>query len=423
MTSDHDMHFALLGDHPDGLEIARVLVASARHTLTVYQGPPVGAEFLRRWGLSFRTVADLEEVLADPEIEAVIVAGSIAERPAQLRRALQSERHVLCVHPSDETPEIAYEAAMIQGDTRAILLPLMPHALHPAVGRLGDLARQESALGTFRLLEMEWSSSESIPVQEDPASHKLALPGWDMLRSVAGEIAEVSGFAWSEELSASDVVLLAGSFIEGGLFRATLLPGQHESYLRLTAVGSYSRAELLFTSGWPGPAQLRWQDENGTPHEEAWDAWNPWPPLVEEFEQALASRNATTGRQDIGQDKGLLGWQTAVRALELDDAVRRSVQRRRVSVLEYPEATEEAGFKGTMTLVGCATLWAILVLLILSRWFSWLGWIIIPVLVLFLGVQVLRWLVPAPTSEEQRREDGASESMPQRNQLGSKERT
>jgi len=94
-----------------------------------------------------------------------------------------------------------------------------------------------------------------------------------------------------------------------------------------------------------------------------------------------------------------------------------------VSVLEYPEATEEAGFKGTMTLVGCATLWAILVLLILSRWFSWLGWIIIPVLVLFLGVQVLRWLVPAPTSEEQRREDGASESVPQGNQLGSKERT
>jgi predicted dehydrogenase len=418
------MHFALLGDHPDGLEMARALVASARHTLAVYHGPPVGAEFLRRWGLSFKTVADLEEVLADPEIEAVIVAGSIAERPGQLRRALQSERHVLCVHPSDETPEIAYEAAMIQGDTRSILLPLMPHALHPAVGRLGNLARQESVLGAFRLLDVEWASSESILIQEDPASYKLALPGWDMLRYVAGEIAEVSGFAWSEELSAGDAVLLAGSFIEGGIFRITLLPGQHESYLRLTAIGGYSRAELLFASGWPGPAQLHWQDENGTPHEETWDAWNPWPPLVEEFEEALASRNtATTSRHDIAKDKGLLSWQTAVRALELDDAARRSVQRRRVSVLEYPEATEEAGFKGTMTLVGCATLWAILVLLILSRWFPWLGWLIIPVLVLFLGVQVLRWLVPAPTSEELRGQDSTSESVSQRNELESKERT
>src|SRR5437868_14564450 len=101
------MRFALLGDHPDGLEMARALVTPARHALAGCHGPPVGAEVLRRWGLSFKTVADLEEVLADPEIEAGIVAGSIAERPAQLRRALQSERHVLCVHPPDNTREIA----------------------------------------------------------------------------------------------------------------------------------------------------------------------------------------------------------------------------------------------------------------------------------------------------------------------------
>ena len=30
----------------------------------------------------------------------------------------------------------------------------------------------------------------------------------------------------------------------------------------------------------------------------------------------------------------------------MDDAVRRSVERRRISTLEYPEASEEAGFKG-----------------------------------------------------------------------------
>ena len=52
-----------------------------------------------------RRVSDLEEVLADPAIEAVIVAGAPAVRPAQLRRALQSERHVLCVHPADDSPE------------------------------------------------------------------------------------------------------------------------------------------------------------------------------------------------------------------------------------------------------------------------------------------------------------------------------
>jgi hypothetical protein len=46
-----------------------------------------------------------------------------------------------------------------------------------------------------------------------------------------------------------------------------------------------------------------------------------------------------------------------------------------------------------MTLVGCSVLWGSLVLLILSRWVPWLGWVIVPLLVLFLALQLLRWVV------------------------------
>ena len=88
-----------------------------------------------------------------------------------------------------------------------------------------------------------------------------------------------------------------------------------------------------------------------------------------------------------------------MRCLELDDAARRSVERRRASALEYPEATEETGFKGTMTLAGCGLLWAVLLLLIGSAWLPWLGWLIIPVLAGFLGLQMLRWVVPAKKPE------------------------
>ena len=87
-------------------------------------------------------------------------------------------------------------------------------------------------------------------------------------------------------------------------------------------------------------------------------------------------------------------WQDAIRCLELDDAARRSVQRRRASTLEYPEATEEVGFKGTMTLVGCGLLWLVLLLAILSYWVPYLGWLIAPVLVFFLALQLLRWVIP-----------------------------
>src|SRR5262249_37900896 len=83
----------------------------------------------------------VEEILADPRIDAVIVAGPPADRPAQLRRALQSERHVLCVHPADQNPDTAYEAAMIQADTKQVVFPMLPEALHPGFHRLVNWIR------------------------------------------------------------------------------------------------------------------------------------------------------------------------------------------------------------------------------------------------------------------------------------------
>ena len=80
------MLFALLGNHPDGLEMACALVESGRHQLLAYSGPPVAEEYLRRWGPAVKRVGDLEEILADPAVEAVVVAGRPATRPAQLRR-------------------------------------------------------------------------------------------------------------------------------------------------------------------------------------------------------------------------------------------------------------------------------------------------------------------------------------------------
>jgi hypothetical protein len=88
-----------------------------------------------------------------------------------------------------------------------------------------------------------------------------------------------------------------------------------------------------------------------------------------------------------------LTWQDAIRCAELDDAARRSVERRRAGTLEYPEATEEATFKGTMTLVGCGMLWLMVVLLVLSRWYPALLVVIVLMLVIFLALQLLRLIV------------------------------
>lgn len=359
------MRFALLGDHPDGLAMVAALIATGRHTVSAH-----GA------------ADDAEEVLADPAVEAVIVAGRPDARPAQLRRALQSERHVLCVYPPDATPEIAYETDMMRQDSGRVLLPLLPGASHPAIRRLADFIRVggkgtdvAAPVGDLRLLEM-------VQIAVGPADGKPTFPGWELLRGLGGEIAELSAFAAGEHASSGEPMLIAGRFERGGLFQITFLPAGPETEERLTVIGDLGRAELVFPVGGRGPAFLDWRDETGDLREESWDAWDPWPALVGRFEAAVAGA------------PGSPSWLDAVRGLELDDAARRGVERRRSSVLEYQEASEEVGFKGTMTLVGCGLIWFVLFLLLLSYWYPPIRWLIAGLLIVFLGLQFLRYLIP-----------------------------
>src|SRR5262249_3586494 len=159
----------------------------------------------RRWGPNARRLHDLEDLLADPAVEAVIVAGTPSNRPAQLRRAVQSERHVLCVYPPDDTPDIAYEAALIQNDTGRVLLPLLPESLHPGVVRLAQLVRSGTRpLVEVRLIEVERWATDQVLLDTGSGGHRPAFPGWDVLRALGGEVAEVSALAPREELTAEE---------------------------------------------------------------------------------------------------------------------------------------------------------------------------------------------------------------------------
>src|SRR5262249_48829892 len=145
--------------------------------------------------------------------------------------------------------------------------------------------------------------------------HRPGFPGWDVLRALGGEVAEVSALAPHEELTVEQPVLLSGRFERGLLFQSALVPYQGEARWRVVVVGSHGRAELLFPVGPRGPAFLSWRDPDGESHEEAWEAWDPWAALVALFEAAVSGETRPAARAP-------LSWQDAVRSLELDDAAR-----------------------------------------------------------------------------------------------------
>jgi predicted dehydrogenase len=366
------MHFALLGNHHDGVAMAAALIAPGRFDLAAFTSP-LDESFLKSAGRAARRCHDLEDVLSDPKVELVIVAGVPANRPAQLRRALQAERHVLVVHPADRTPEVAYEASMIQKDTGCFLLPLLPDGLHPAVARLRDLLDPQqpadaTVLGHLVLIEMIRPAPGEAQSADPLGARKPALPGWEVFRALGGEIAEVSAFAAREDVSASETVLVSGRFEHGGLLQLTLTPGTEGC--RLVIHGARAHADLDLPQGWRGPAFLSYSDKNGA-REEMWPSWDPWAEVCNQVQALLTPRSnapnspvtAPTGAWPERQPQRL-SWEDEIRCLELDDAARRSVERRRSSVLEYQEASEDVGFKGTMTLVGCGLMWVLLGMLL-----------------------------------------------------------
>ena len=350
------MRFALLGNHPDGLAMAQALAAAGNPLVAVCdRSPPDFAAMARSY-------SDLEDLLADPAVEAVVVAGPLGKRFEQLRRVIQSERAAYCVHPCDEKLDRAYEAAWMQSEAKHPLTPLLPDALHPAYARLAEILRES---GGVTLLKWEGGVGQTDAV---------AFRGWDVLRKIGGEIVEVSGFAPTEEGNPADPLLFHGKFEKGGLIQATLLPGT-DAGQRINAIGPAETVELVGPDE-GGAVRLLRVRRNGDMAEEKWDRWDRWAALVAQPERVT--------------------WQDAVRAMELDDALRRSVAKRKSSDLEYGDVSQDAAGKGTLTLIGCGMVWLIPVLLVMSIWVPQAGWAIIPMLLGFFVLVGLRWLGRKP---------------------------
>jgi hypothetical protein len=380
------MRFAILGDHAEGWAVGRALAATGRHELFVYQGE-TPLENAQQLSPGVRRQSDLEEILADSQVDAVIVATTFLKRLDVLRRVLQSERSALCVHPVDRKPDGGHEINLLQGDLHQVVLPILPDAEGPAMADFQQSVADLPPDGRRRMLiDVEISGIGDILITGD-GDEQPTFPGWTLLRRLGGEIAEVEALADGEVIVAGEPVMVQGRFAEGGLFRVFYQSGAADERTDvLIRCGTAMSLRPTRERGEAPPSLARRAQVHGD-----------YAAIAERFEKAVAELprlpRSTPGAGRTVTDPRALNWMDEVRALELDDAARRSVERRRASTLDFQEASEEVGFKGTMTLVGCGLLWVVLLLLILSVWFPKLGWLILPVIGAFLALQFLGQIV------------------------------
>src|SRR5882757_4871249 len=89
------MRFALFGEEPAGLAVARAVAAHAEHELTHQVGRPQSRPGLVAFDPRVRYYPTWEELLADPAVDAVIVTGRGEETEQAVRQLVHSGKAVL----------------------------------------------------------------------------------------------------------------------------------------------------------------------------------------------------------------------------------------------------------------------------------------------------------------------------------------
>ena len=86
-----------------------------------------------------RTTTDFEELLADPELDAVVIATPVVTHYELAKQALAADKHVFVEKPQAQTSAEAEELLGLAQESGLVLMPGYLLLYHPAVERLKEL--------------------------------------------------------------------------------------------------------------------------------------------------------------------------------------------------------------------------------------------------------------------------------------------
>jgi predicted dehydrogenase len=211
---------------------------------------PEAAEFAAQYGMAFS--ADLETALADPEVEAVILATPHALHEAQIEASVAAGKHVFCEKPLALTKAGAEKAVRLCADAGLVLGMGHERRFEPPIAEILDLAR-EDGLGRILQIEANFSHDKflSLPAENWRLKAEQAPAGGMTATGI-----HLTDLAVKLMGPASDVRVscenLASSIPQGDTMSAHVrFQGGGSAYVSATLATPFvSRFAVFGTKGW-----------------------------------------------------------------------------------------------------------------------------------------------------------------------------
>lgn len=388
------MKFGLLGIDD---QVAGVLRAALARGDEITIGCDLAADAAATAGLPLPAMtreASWESLLDATGCDVVLVGGDgwNPGRADAVRKLVQAGRTLILSQPLELSMLWAYELDMIRKDSGARLVPILPDRLHPFVGRLRrEIEASLAGGGTLGRVETVEMTRRLGDRSRDNVLRHLARDA-DLVRVLVGEPQRLSTLGGPSADEAWATITVGFDGADAVPIRWHVARGDAAD-LGIVVVGARGSQTIEIPPG-------------------AGDVWTSSGPAGVErlaFDRGAAILGVL-GRDPATADPA--GWEDAARAIELTEAVPRSLAKGRAVDLHQEEFSELGTFKGTMASLGCGLVLAGLFVLILATLVGGVareaGWgfgervagawpvAVLTVLGLFLALQVLPLLTASP---------------------------
>ncbi len=385
------MQFALLGDGPPARAMARAVMAHPDHRLVrqarvdaaggdlepvrrlpsplAGEGPGVRGSDLSTRLAGVRTSRNWADLLADAEVDAIIVGGNSDELHAPdlqsiVRQLVQSGKPILVAPELVQSAAFFYELALVESESPGRIYPMLALRGHPLVEKLQELISRDE-LGNIRHVQFDRKMASAAGEGRPGAMSRSDLAGAlltdaDLLRCLCGSYDQVTALRSGEAATGFSLatVTLAGSGAPQAVWTATA----HASDSWQLTVSGDAKTAVLEGDPQTGRLRLTLREGDLAPVvEDVTDDGGDW--ILETFVASLAGQFALgqlaspdhDSAQPVAQAESFL-WGELARAIEIVDAVERSVRRRRTIDVYFETPSERGIFKTQMTAVGCSLL-------------------------------------------------------------------